>query len=557
MSSKKLSRQLKRVFGDKSIENRLSAFRSVLSGEATAEIKAELELFLIRFPDFLQTVDESYMRLDDKAEGNGGLIDLNHTLDAMMNSLGQGFFLFGPDGICHSVCSQVCADLLEAMPSGRAVAEVLRVPDAELDTFKEWCTLLFGERVGFESLIDIAPAVFPHSSGRAIELSYRAVRDTSGRLTQVLVIATDYTDEARAKQETSRLQGYVTLVMQVLKNKTELKRFIAAARSLLDEALKHANSPHFGIEDINAIRRGIHTIKGATSSFGFRQLKDDIHEVESHIENLTGLAEAQNYLLQGVTQLRERFESILSEHREILREVIGDTRPTREIDLQDLMAFAHRLEPNPTLRKEFEEQFVATPLWRILEGFNLTVQSIAEDMKKPIAALVFEGRNVPVVHELYAGVFASLSHVFVNMVDHGIEAPKIRRKRGKSMLGRISVKSDLRESQGRRYLHMWISDDGNGIDVQAVAAKAESQGIDTTDLPEQEIMNLIFAPGFSTATEVTELSGRGIGLEALRVSVELRGGSITVSSVPEQSTTFHIVLPYSTSGELDAAAKAA
>ncbi|MES2493171.1 MAG: chemotaxis protein CheA [Pseudomonadota bacterium] len=134
-----------------------------------------------------------------------------------------------------------------------------------------------------------------------------------------------------------------------------------------------------------------------------------------------------------------------------------------------------------------------------------------------------------------------LTHLIRNAVDHGIECAADRVAAGKPAEGTISLSAEHRSGR----IHIRIADDGKGIDPARILAKAIEKGIVSPDaqLSREEIDNLIFAPGFSTAQEVSNISGRGVGMDVVRQAVKELGGRITIESEPGAGTTFALTLP--------------
>jgi chemosensory pili system protein ChpA (sensor histidine kinase/response regulator) len=132
-----------------------------------------------------------------------------------------------------------------------------------------------------------------------------------------------------------------------------------------------------------------------------------------------------------------------------------------------------------------------------------------------------------------------------NAVDHGIERAEFRRGFGKPDVGRI----DLRLSREAGDVVIEISDDGAGIDVESVRAKAVERSLMAADarLSDDEVLQFIFAPGFSTAKSVTQISGRGVGMDVVHSTVKQLGGSIQITSVPGKGTRFTVRLPFTVS----------
>ena len=134
-----------------------------------------------------------------------------------------------------------------------------------------------------------------------------------------------------------------------------------------------------------------------------------------------------------------------------------------------------------------------------------------------------------------------LTHLIRNAVDHGIERPDERLARGKPAAGRLRLAA---EHRGGRIL-ITVSDDGGGIDRERVLAKAVEKGIVAADarLSDEEIDQLIFAPGFSTAQTVSSISGRGVGMDVVKQNVQALGGRISIQSTPGRGSTFTLALP--------------
>lgn len=145
--------------------------------------------------------------------------------------------------------------------------------------------------------------------------------------------------------------------------------------------------------------------------------------------------------------------------------------------------------------------------------------------------------------ELDRGVLRQLSdslmHLVRNAVDHGIESPDGREAAGKPPQASLRLQAMQLGSE----VIIAVADDGRGIDVDDVSRRAREQGMDTEGLTDDELLELIFAPGLSTAKFVTDVSGRGVGLDAVRAGVEAAHGRVEVQSTPGEGTEFRIIVP--------------
>ncbi len=157
--------------------------------------------------------------------------------------------------------------------------------------------------------------------------------------------------------------------------------------------------------------------------------------------------------------------------------------------------------------------------------------------------LVLEGRDTELDKTILEAIKDPLTHLVRNAIDHGIEAPETRVAAGKPAEGTLTMRAFHEGGQ----VNIEISDDGAGIDPARIATKAIERGLATVEqlraMPPREIINLIFVPGFSTAAKVTNMSGRGVGMDVVRTNVEKIGGTVDISSETGLGTTLKIKIP--------------
>ena len=170
------------------------------------------------------------------------------------------------------------------------------------------------------------------------------------------------------------------------------------------------------------------------------------------------------------------------------------------------------------------------------------VRDLSAELGKQVM-IDLEGGDVELDREMVEMVRDPLTHIIRNAIDHGIEAPSDRLKSGKREIGLLSIAA----RQSGNTISIVVSDDGRGLDEDRIAAKAVSTGLITesqaSKMGREKILQLIFQPGFSTAEEVSNVSGRGVGLDVVRENLEKVGGSIKVSSQPGIGTLFTLQIP--------------
>jgi len=181
------------------------------------------------------------------------------------------------------------------------------------------------------------------------------------------------------------------------------------------------------------------------------------------------------------------------------------------------------------------------PVWQVFDRFPRVVRDAARTLGKDVE-FVIEGREIELDRSLLEQVADPLVHLLRNAVDHGIEGPEVRRAAGKRAAGRLTV-SATRE---RSAVVIRVADDGRGIDRDRVLRKAQGEGLvdaERESLDDDEILRLISRAGFSTADRVTELSGRGVGIDAVLSRIRTLGGTVELRSGAGVGTSFSLRLP--------------
>ena len=183
-----------------------------------------------------------------------------------------------------------------------------------------------------------------------------------------------------------------------------------------------------------------------------------------------------------------------------------------------------------------------TPLARIMENLPRIGRDVAYARGKSIEVTV-EGAELELDRSILDRLYDPLVHVVRNAVDHGVEEPSVRRAAGKPEVGRVHVGA-VREGDSIR---ISVADDGAGIDLEAVRAKAVAAGWIhpglADDLPADELVEFVFRPGLSTASQVSEISGRGVGMDAVRATIEALGGTVRLRTEPGVGTSTTLWVP--------------
>lgn len=178
------------------------------------------------------------------------------------------------------------------------------------------------------------------------------------------------------------------------------------------------------------------------------------------------------------------------------------------------------------------------PLHTVTNRFPRMMRDLSNDLGKEFHFVV-EGEDTELDRTIVSELSEPLIHLLRNSADHGIETPEKRKTLGKDPTGTIRISA---YQEGNRVM-ITIADDGKGLDTEAIRESAERKGIATQGLDTKEIQELIFHPGFSTASQVTNVSGRGVGLDVVKSKIKELGGTIDIISEVDKGTTFRLNLP--------------
>ena len=179
------------------------------------------------------------------------------------------------------------------------------------------------------------------------------------------------------------------------------------------------------------------------------------------------------------------------------------------------------------------------PMDYVFSRFPRLVRDLAGKLGKEVE-LVAEGKSTELDKGLTERIIDPLTHLVRNSLDHGIETPEQREAAGKPRTGRLTLSA---QHQGGNIL-IEVIDDGAGLNREKLLAKARSSGLPVSDsMSDDEVWQLIFAPGFSTAEEVSDVSGRGVGMDVVKRNIQSMGGHVEILSQRGQGTTTRIVLP--------------
>jgi len=224
-----------------------------------------------------------------------------------------------------------------------------------------------------------------------------------------------------------------------------------------------------------------------------------------------------------------------------IQEVTSDI----EINLEDTEHTARDLTRTSKQMQTSMTQVRMRPFSDLVSRFPRVLRDLALEYGKKVELEIHGGATL-IDRTILDALSDPLLHLLRNAFDHGIEAPAIRRAAGKAEQGIIEISAAQRGNQ----IAIAVSDDGGGIDLDKIRARVQQMGLDASELAlanPNDLLELIFEPGFSTAQQVTDLSGRGVGMDIVRTNLQQVRGEIYLDTKPGAGTTFTIMVPFTLS----------
>lgn len=373
--------------------------------------------------------------------------------------------------------------------------------------------------------------------------------------------------EEQAQTQRREMEKFFALI-QVSDSLFEL--FMSETRKLFDDIkkdlklLRENKAPSYQ-EVAGRIFRAVHTIKANARLFKLNSIQEVAHQVETFLEELKSgvriyAPETLGDLTQQIVAISEEVYSYASLRKEILSTAdrnSGFNIKYRVQWIRSLMKQFATVLRDPKfeqrhlqlIQKEFSRalsSFDKASLKEYIRGYNQMIRDVAMELGKEVGDLEADIGFHSFDSSTLARVNDILLHCLRNAVDHGIEPPEERVKAGKPRAGLISIKTHEKDG----LIRVDVSDDGRGIDVEKIKAKAVELGLVDRDaaarLSEAESLSLLFHSGVSTATSVTQISGRGLGMDVVRDYVQGLNGQLSVSFVKGQSTCVSIWIPTTT-----------
>ena len=494
----------------------------------------EIELLGRAFNHMVSELQESYAQLEQMnrtleskvAARTRELARRNDDMRLVLDNVEQGFLTLAVDGTLGDERSAIVDTWFAPYPPQTKFCDYMAGVDPVFsESFLLGYEALIEEVLPRELCIEQLPTRIRHG-GRELLCTY-LVLGTGERFEGLLIVIDDVTAELLAARKEAE-RGEILATFEAL------ARDRGGFLEFMDEAGEQI--ARLASADLEAQKRILHTLKGNTSLMGLDVVASVCHRIEDEV------AETCMRISQiSLAALERRWQELTKALRGFLGENGRDVVevPSRELELLDeeiraMTPAARILDRIASWRLEPAER----PLTRLANH----ARALTSRLGKGDLAIVIEGGDVRLSPKHWAGLWSDLLHVVRNAVDHGFEPTSVRLLAGKPARPQLR----LHVGVAARQLSIEIEDDGGGIDWPAVRRAAAVRGLPTDSA--DDLVRALFADELTTRAEITTLSGRGVGLAAVRQQVERLGGTFAVESRVQEGTCFRFTIPLSNVG---------
>ncbi|MCH2206445.1 MAG: ATP-binding protein [Lentisphaerales bacterium] len=501
--------------------------------------------------------EEMRLQVKEFTENLQELVDeKTKEISDILNSIEQGIFTINKDLSINEQHSSKAEDIFAITEFQNSNLESLfDINDTKVEQYKSWVSLISNPKKlkRWKKYAELSPVneltQNNNDEERIIQIDYQPITD-NGKLSKLMVLCTDVTEERKVKAalEKTKREQQLTLqrVIGLINNDQEsLKTFFEGYENAIT-SLKNIDYDKLTRADIDELFRQVHTLKGNGGSFGFNEVSrvsgfaEDFLEEAKSIEKFTDSHKGR--LNNALHLMEEELIGINAMKAKLFSDKEGSMTISRD-QFQNLLQSVK----SGTIRDldEISKKLFAldlTPFYSFCRKYSNIVVTYRESYGKNVKDLLIQTPNELVHRDTMKKFDMAIVHLVRNSLDHGLESDEERDATGKEQ-GLISMGI----SRNEHTTTLTIEDDGKGIDGETIASKAVEKGIISEEqknsLSSMDKIELIFHPGFSSKDEVTDVSGRGVGMDAVKSSIEELGGSVHIDTEIGRGTKISLNLP--------------
>lgn len=499
-------------------------------------------------------------------------------IQGLLNNVELGIFSIGPNLIIDKDYSAHLPNIIGTEPKENTTIDQfffdhLVASHDTVDLYRNTLMCSLGEsEIGFLANKGNLPEQVAFKK-KVLKCGWSIVSNTEGLVEKVLLVLTDISQEIEHQRLFKQQEEYFSRIKELVDAKEDKSNaFFATSKVLMDKVLILINKPYLTMNDLDEIYVCYHTIKGASRTLGLTRISNSIHDCESQIsqwrQEHSGVSDPLKSL--DTKALKQSYDMALKDYNEywnINKEVLNRSDDYEHVKVHKKFVMDQYQVLEEVYRRitsqEFERETIAASIFehkkRIINFISVSLEKAFDDYKNIASKLALELKKYRPIfyfkiqdHYLDDSSRQTLDRVFLhlirNSIDHGIESNSERLAAGKSDYGALFVEAKVIQETG--CLHIQFRDDGRGLAIGHLRRLGIEKGILHSESSPEEVAHCIFLPGVSTAREVSDISGRGVGMDAVRRFLKERGGDIRlILQQPKDARgeyydfSFHIELP--------------
>ncbi|AIO38368.1 HAMP domain protein [Burkholderia cenocepacia] len=510
---------------------------------------------IVAFNGMIEKIQENAAQLKQKTAD----------IQAMLQNMQQGILTVVEGGVVHAEYSAYLETIFETGDIAGRDLMALVFDDSsigsdarsQVDAAVHAClgedsmNFAFNEHL----LVNEVAKRMPDGREKWLDLSWSAITDETDTVVRLMLCVRDVTEIRELTAQAGEQQRRLEMIGEILSiSQDKFHDFVHSAKGFLSEnermIRQHERADH---SIVAALFRNMHTIKGNARTYSLQHLTNIVHEAEQAYESLRradgGPEWNRDALMEDLARVRDAVDHYatinavtLGRHGEPAQHGGADYLMVERAHIRESLRMLDGADPANAsdwraardsvrrLLSQLGTQGIGDALGGVIES----LPSLAAELGKPAPVVHIDSNGHRVRSEIGATLKNVFMHLLRNAIDHGIETSDERRAAGKPAAGKIDIAVDVDDDA----LRFVLGDDGRGLALDRIRAIARERGwIDAgneAELTDEAVAELIFRPGFSTARAVTEVSGRGVGMDAVRNFLKRDGGDIALRFIDDR-----------------------
>ncbi|WP_072681551.1 ATP-binding protein [Arcobacter sp. LA11] len=476
----------------------------------------------------------------------------------LFNNAKQGFLSFDNNLIVDAEYSVECEKLLGKEIAGRNVVDLFYKSDNDKkEFFYQTLEDIFNEEndVIQNSYISLLQKEFILNK-RALTVEYKRLNDS-----KIMLIITNITAQKKLERRIKNEQQILKMIVTIVSDPEQFYEVLNEFRTFEANKLKIFDLNNSSLFNLSETYRDIHTFKGLFAQLYMSNIVKKLHTFESEISEHIKDKDFSNDNLKNLLE-RNNFYSWLENDLEVISSILGDTFIDEEshikINEKSVIKLEEKISDYCKIDKKHANNYEdllnetqklrSRTLYQALQVYPRLCVDLADKLNKQIYPFKILGDETIILPPNFKPFIKSLIHVFRNLIDHGIEDVERRLELNKNENGSIVCSFKIEDDS----LVILVSDDGGGISKEKIKEKVIEAGMLSLEefdkMNDERVFGLIFYESFSTSEKITDISGRGIGLSAVKNELVKIKGNVEIKSIIDEGTTFIFKLPYKREG---------